>query len=224
MPNVPNIQPDPLLPDYRWNAAAGRYISSNGQFVPGTLIRDELDKVLDRITENSLLLTDQFRQGLIDGRTWQIQSMSLIKETHLLGAALEKGGWNQLTQSDFGRVGQIIRGEYAYFNNLVKQLESGEQKLNGTLDTRMRLYGQAGRDTYHVFETEDRFVQGFDEERRILNGRDNCKTSKQRIGCREEAAKMWVPIGTGTPVGSCTCLSFCRCGKSYRNSKTGETV
>lgn len=223
MPNVPNIQPDPLLPDYRWNQAAGRYIGPNGRFLSQQTIRGELDKAIDNVTDRLVSLSRDFRTGAIDGRTWQVESMRLIKQTHLLGAAMEKGGWNQLTQSDFGRVGQIVRGEYAYFNNLVKQLESGEQRLDGTLDSRMRLYGQAGRGTYHKFETESRFIQGYDEERRILNGRDNCKTSK-RPGCKEEAAKMWVPIGTGTPIGSCTCLSNCRCGKSYRNSKTGEIV
>ena len=224
MPNVPNIQPDPLLPEYRYNAAAGRYIGPNGQFVSQIIIRGELDKALDNVTDRLVSLSRDFRTGAIDGRTWQIESMKLIKQTHLIGGALEKGGWANMTQSDFGRIGQIVRGEYAYFNNLIAQLESGQQKLNGSLDTRMRLYGQAGRDTYHVFETESRIIQGYDEERRILNGRDNCKTSKDRTGCKEEAAKMWVPIGTGTPIGSCTCLSFCRCGKSYRNSKTGEIV
>lgn len=223
MPNIPNIQPDPLLPDYRWNAAAGRYISSNGRFLSQQTIRGELDKALDNVTDRLVLLAKDFRTGVIDGRTWQIESMSLIKQVHLLGGAMEKGGWANMTQSDFGRIGQIVRGEYAYFNNLIKQLESDKQKLDGSLETRMRLYGQAGRDTYHAFETESRFIQGYDEERRILNGRDNCKASK-RPGCKEEAAKMWVPIGTGTPIGSCTCLSFCRCSKSYRNSRTGEII
>ena len=223
MPNIPSIQPDPLLPSYRWNQAAGRYISSNGQFVSQTTIRTELDKALDNVTDRLVSLSGQFRSGAIDGRTWQIESMSLIKQAHLIGGAMEKGGWANMTSSDFGRIGQIVRQEYAWFNNLVGQLESGQQRLDGTLDSRMRLYGQAGRGTYHKFEREDRFTQGYDEERRILHGRDNCKASK-RPGCLDEAAKGWQVIGQMTPVGSCTCLSNCRCSVSYRNSKTGETV
>jgi hypothetical protein len=223
MPNVPNIQPDPLLPDYRWNAAAGRYISSNGRFLSQQTIRGELDKALDNVTDRLVLLAKDFRTGVIDGRTWQIESMSLIKQVHLLGGALEKGGWQNLTQSDFGRIGQIVRGEYAYYNNLIKQIESGQQRLDGTLDSRMRLYGQAGRGTYHKFEREDRFSQGYDEERSILHGRDNCSSSK-RPGCREEAAKGWQPIGTLAIIGSRTCLSNCRCSFSFRRSSTGETV
>lgn len=224
MPNIPNIQPDPLVPEYFWNQAAGRYASrTTGRFVGQTTIRGELDKAIDNVTERLVSLSRDFRSGKIDGRTWQIESMSLIKQTHLLGAALEKGGWNQLTQSDFGRIGSIVKGEYKYFNNLVSQLESGQQRLDGTLDSRMRLYGQAGRDTYHVFEREDRFTQGYDLERRILHGRDSCKTSK-RPGCIDEAAKGWQEIGKMVPIGSCTCLSNCRCSVSYRNSKTGETI
>lgn len=223
MPNIPNIQPDPLLPSYRWNQAAGRYIAPNGQFVSQITIRGELDKALDNVTDRLVLLAGQFRSGVIDGRTWQVESMSLIKQVHLIGGALEKGGWQNMTQSDFGRIGQIIRQEYGWFNNLVKQLESGQQRLDGTLDSRMRLYGQAGRGTYHKFEREDRFTQGYDEERSILHGRDNCKSGK-RPGCIEEAQKMWQPIGEMTPIGSRLCLSNCKCSVSFRNSKTGETV
>lgn len=223
MPNVPTIQPDPLLPEYRYNAAAGRYIAPNGQFVGQQVIRTELDKALDNVTDRLVLLARDFRAGGIDGRTWQIESMKLIKQSHLIGGALEKGGWNFLNNSDFGRVGQIVRQEYQYFNNLIKQLESGQQRLDGTLDSRMRLYGQAGRGTYHKFEREDRFTQGYDEERSILHGRDNCKSSK-RPGCIEQAALGWQEIGKMVPIGSRTCLSNDRCSVSYRNSKTGETV
>ncbi len=223
MPNIPNIQPDPLLPEYRWNQVAGRYISSNGRFLSQTTIRGELDKALDNVTDRLVLLSRDFRSGVIDGRTWQIQSMSLIKETHLLGAALEKGGWANMTSSDFGRVGSIVKSEYQYFNNLVKQLESGQQKLDGTLDSRMRLYGQAGRDTYHVFEREDRAIQGYDEVKRLLHGRDSCKDSK-RPGCISEALRGFVPLDQMVMIGQTTCLSNCRCSTIFRNSKTGETV
>jgi hypothetical protein len=224
MPTVPNIQPDLFLPEYAYNAAAGRYINkSNGRFVGQQTIRQELDKVLDNITDEMVNLSKSFRSGLIDGKQFQIQSMNLIKRTHLVSAAMEKGGWNFLNNSDFGRIGQIVRGEYAYYNNLIKQIESGQQRLDGTLDSRMRLYGQAGRGTYHKFEREDRFSQGYDEERSILHGRDNCSSSK-RPGCREEAAKGWQPIGTLAIIGSRTCLSNCRCSFSFRRSSTGETV
>ena len=223
MPNIPNITPDPLLPEYRWNQAAGRYIGPNGQFVSQITIRGELDKALDNVTDRLVSLSRDFRTGAIDGRTWQIESMKLIKQTHLIGGALEKGGWANMTQSDFGRIGQIVRGEYAYFNNLIAQLESGQQRLDGTLDSRMRLYGQAGRGTYHTFERESRAIQGYDEVKRILHGRDNCKSSK-RPGCVEEAAKGFVKLEFFVMIGDTTCLSNCRCSTQYRNSVTGETI
>jgi hypothetical protein len=72
---------------------------ANGRFIGQQTIRGELDKALDNVTDRLVSLAKDFRTGVIDGRTWQIESMSLIKQTHLIGAALEKGGWNQLTQS-----------------------------------------------------------------------------------------------------------------------------
>ena len=224
MPNVPNIQPDPLLPEYAFNIAAGRYINrANGRFVPQQTIRLELDNVMDNITDRMVSLSQQFRAGTIDGRTFQTESIQLIKQTHLAAGAMEKGGWANMTQADFGRVGQIVRQEYAYFNNLISQIENGTQRLDGTLDNRMRLYGQAGRGTYHKFEREDRAGQGYDEVKRVLHGRDNCKSSK-RPGCVEEAARGFVPLDELVLIGDTTCLSNCRCSLVYLRTATGETV
>lgn len=223
MPTIPNIQPDPLLPEYRYNQRAGRYIDEGGRFVSQQTIRLELDKVVDTISDRLGNLGTQLRTGQIDGRTFQYEAMALIKQTNLAGAAMEKGGWAQLNSSDFGRTGQIVRGEYDHFRNLLNDIESGKQRLDGTLDVRLRQYGQNGRTIYHDFEREDRAVQGYDEARRILNGRDNCKTST-RPGCVDVAARGFVPLAQVVMIGSCTCLNNCRCDMSYRNSITGEVI
>lgn len=225
MPTIPNIQSDPLLPDYRYNRAAGRYIDENGRFVSQQAIRSQLDLVLDSITADMVDLSRRFRAGEVDGATWQMESMKLIKQSHLAGAAMEKGGWFNMSQNDFGRVGQIIRREYGYFNDLLAEITNGTQKLDGTLDNRMRLYGQAGRMTYHAFERVDRMAQGYDQERSILHARDHCTDADgPRGGCLEEAAKGWQPIGTMIPVGRRNCLSNDRCTVAFRNSATGETI
>ena len=223
MPTIPNIQPDPLLPEYRYNQKAGRYIGENGRFVSQPTIRLELDKVVDTYSDRLGNLGKQFRAGNIDARAFQYEAMALIKQTNLAGAAMEKGGWANMTQSDFGRVGQIVRGEYNYFRNLLTDIESGKQRLDGTLDVRLRQYGQNGRTIYHDFEREDRATQGYDEARRVLNGRDNCKTST-RPGCVDVAARGFVPLADVVMIGNCTCLNNCRCDLVYRNSQTGEEV
>ena len=214
MPEIPNIQPDPLLPEYRWNSKAKRYINSSGDFVKFDTIRFELDKVLDDISLDMRKLSQSFRAGNIDGATLQREGMLLIKQAHLTGGALEKGGWFQMTQSDFGRVGQVVRGEYEFFRNMLKDIESGKQKLNGSLDARMALYGQMGRSTFHGFETETMIELGKVGESNILSGRDHCKDDI-REGCPTQTAKGIVPIGTLVPIGRRTCLSNCRCRKQY---------
>lgn len=223
MPDIPNIRPDPQLPNYRYNAAAGRYIDPSGKFVSQQVIRGELDKVLDSVTVDMVNLSKSFRAGTIDGSEFQIRSMDLIKQGHLAGAAMQKGGWAQLSQSDFGRIGAIVKREYQFHQGMLDDILSGKQRLDGTLDVRLRLYGQAARNTYHTFEQEDRAIQGYDEERRDLHGGDSC-TNSSRPGCIEEAARGWVPIGESLDIGAATCLANCRCSKSYRNSVTGETV
>lgn len=223
MPAIPNIQQDPQLPQYRFNRATGRYIDERGRFVSAQTIRTELDRVLDSITADMVDLSKRFRNGEIDGRTFQAEAMRLIKQSHLTSGAMAKGGFFNMSQQDFGRIGQITRREYGHFRDLLADITSGRQRLDGTLDNRMRLYGQAGRGTYHDFERIDRAAQGYNEERRILHARDHCTSQGDLEGCTELAKRNWQAIGSLPRIGNTPCRSNCRCTFAYRK-ETGETV
>lgn len=151
MPNVPTITPDPQLPDYRWNAVAHRYIDSHGRFVSADVLRGQIDTALDDVAKSVAKLSESLRAGQITLAEWQSSMMVEVKSAHALGAALERGGWHQLTQGDFGRIGAITRREYAYLRDFANAIESGAQKLDGTLVRRAMLYAQQGRSTYHAF-------------------------------------------------------------------------
>jgi hypothetical protein len=69
-----------------------------------------------------------------------------VKNVNLNAIALERGGWANLTPSDFGRVGQIVREQYGYLRGFANDIASGKQRLDGTLGTRAKLYSQAGQD------------------------------------------------------------------------------
>ena len=72
-----------------------------------------------------------------------------IKNTHLNAIAMERGGWANMTPSDFGRAGQIIRKQYGYLRNFGREIASGKQRLDGTLGRRAQLYTAAGRNSLY---------------------------------------------------------------------------
>ncbi|KKM03780.1 hypothetical protein LCGC14_1771000 [marine sediment metagenome] len=219
MPTPPNFKPNPLTPQYLWNERAAQYTNrKTGRFVSRQAIRDQLDKVIGASSQVMRAVSQQLRDGDIGLAEWQLEMMQQIKTTHLAGAAMQRGGWQQMTQADFGRVGQIVRNEYGFLRNFAEQIASGEQKLDGTLARRAGLYGQQGRPTYLTFWDSTAAQRGFDEERSILQPAEHCTE------CVSEAAKDFQPFGQMIPIGRRICRSRDKCLKEFRNSQTGETL
>ena len=203
---------------YRWNEGAGRYIGSRGRFVSGSAVRGALDEFVDGQATAMGNLTGMLRDGSISLADWQRAMMEQVKQTHLASVAAQRGGWAQLTQADYGRAGQRIRQQYEYLRNFAQEIADGTQPLDGRAVQRTRLYGQAGRNTYHLSERTDMERRGFDEERNILD-----PAAKHCQSCIDETARGWVSLGALVPIGERTCNMNDRCSVEYRNSATCET-
>lgn len=211
---------------FRWDERALQYRSRRtGRFVPRQQVRRVLDETLDAITSEMTGLSRQLQDGTLSLARWQQQMQGYVRDLHLLSVAAERGGWGQMRLEDFGRVGRILRDEYERLRTFARQIADGTQALDGTLLNRTRLYGQAGRVSYHLSERARMAARGFDEARRVLSPADHCRASDgPRPGCVEEAAKGWVSIGEVVPIGAANCLTNCRCYVEYRNTATGEVV
>ena len=108
--------------------------------------------------------------------------MPEIKMSHLANAAAAKGGWDQMSQADYGRAGQAIRAQYDYLNKFAQQVADGTQKLDGTLTRRAQMYAEAGRDTYEAT------VKGGDARsgdlsmvRSVLHAKDSSPTAQSGV-------------------------------------------
>lgn len=223
MPTPPNFKPNPLLPQFRWNIKAAQYADRvTGRFVSRQLIRDQLENVVDASSQVMRALSQQHRNGEISLADWQIQMMQQVKTTHLAAAAMQRGGWQQMSQADFGRVGRAVRTEYDFLRKFAGQIASGKQKLDGSFTRRAALYGQQGRPTYVTFWDSTAAQRGFDEERSILQPAEHCTE------CVSEDAKGFRKIGRKSggmiPIGRRICRSNDKCLKEFRNSQTGEVL
>lgn len=206
----PTIKPVPNLPKYRWNAPANRYISPQGRFVSTKNIRDALDGFIKATTEEMGAISTQLVSGELTLAEWQAQMMVMSKDVNLAGAALNEGGWYNMSQADFGKAGNKIRGEYGYLNNFANEIADGTQKLDGTLANRAKLYGEQGRVSYYDFAEKSAREDGYEEERSVLSPSESCDV------CVSEDSLGWRPLGQVIPIGDRTCLSRCNCFMQYR--------
>ena len=220
MPTLPkSVKPVPGSPGFVWDERARRYRNANtGRFVPWGLIRGELENVVKATTADMKAISQSLQAGAISLADWQLEMMTLIKTTHSATAMMASGGWQQMTQATWGRVGAVVKREYQFLREFAKAVFSGQQKLDGTFVRRAILYGQQGRGTYYSLTNVAMAGRGFDQERSILNPADHCDE------CVAEEAKGWQPIGQMVPIGRRQCRANCRCSVEYRNSATEEMI
>ena len=127
--------PTPLEQRYRWlpNAGStGRYRDrATGRFVSELNVRGDLDKYID--AKNSVLddLANQLRNREISLADWQLQMRAEIRNMHNAAAMVAKGGRNQMTFADWGRVGQRLRFQYGKLDDWAADIASGKAKVVG---------------------------------------------------------------------------------------------
>lgn len=195
---------------YTFDPRTGRYRAPNGRLVPRAEIRDAVDRAIAALRRQASDVTAQLRAGTISVDEWETAMRQVVKDTHLLNMVASRGGWDQMTQADFGRVGQIVRTQYNYLGGFAAEIGAGIQPLDGRVTVRAQMYADMGRATYETDQRVQQRALGASEERSILHPADHCDD------CIAEAAKGWQPIGTLIPIGERQCLSNCACTFMYQ--------
>jgi hypothetical protein len=144
-----------------------------------------------------------------------------IKSMHVNAAASAMGGRDQMTQSNWGQVGQIVKGQYAYLDNFAEQIANG-LPIDGRVLERMKLYTEAAVGTHEKFNSLRFKNAGYDKERSVLDPRANHCTGDG--SCVEQAARSWQDIGNMIPIGQRICKARDRCNHEFLNSLTGEVI
>jgi hypothetical protein len=158
------------------------------------------------------VLANQLRSGSIDLITWEVRMRREVKVVSVYSGAAAKGGWAQMTEADYGRVGRYVQDQYKYLRGFMRDVATGKQSLSDSLNARVRLYAQAGRPLHHRFEKAEQLVRGATERKSIRHKTDSCQ------GCIEAAARGWLPINdpAQTEIGERDCKVRDRCSWEYR--------
>lgn len=206
--------------DIGWNSIAGRYVNlTTGRFVSYLDVRNVLDGVLQGAQTDMIASGLQLQSGLISLQEWQAIMRADIKALHTISGAAARGGWAQMSLSDWGYVGSEVKKQYAFLENFVQQIQSGQQALDGRFLTRVQLYAQAGRGTYEQMRRRcEKLYNKMQQERRVLGIADHCN------GCLVQAALRWQPIGRLDSIGDEECCTNCRCHFEFRRKEGNKWI
>lgn len=202
-------RPRQITIDYSFDPRAQRYRDeTNGRFIAWREVRAQVDRVIDSGSDRLQALTERLVRGELSVADWMRGMGREIKSQNLLAAVAARGGWEQMTPSDFGRIGAKLRNEYGYLRRFAEQIARGEIPLDGRVVARSRLYAQAARIEYEQIRREAGI---YTHERRVLHASESCED------CVEYAARGWRTIGTLPPVGDSRCGVNCRCTFEFSN-------
>jgi hypothetical protein len=221
---MPAIRSNWLTQEYRWNESAARYINASGQFTSRAVVNAALEQTVIGSQSEMMLLSERLQSGSLSITEWRAGMAEQIKIIQTSEAALARGGWAQMTQSDWGWVGSQVKAQYKYLDNFARQIANGEQPLNGRFLQRVKMYAQAGRSMFQEFRRRYmRIYKGATEERRVLGIAEHCETQGDLLGCVELAQKSWQPIGTLPAIGNAPCMVNCKCEFTFKNA-SGEEI
>lgn len=196
---------------WEWAPRARRYRDpDNGRFVARDTIRRGLD---DLILDSQKIITtasDELRKGEIRLSEWQDIMAQEIKRTQLGSQALLRGGWNQLTESDYAVINGRIKEQLDYLHRFTEDLRAGTVRTDGQFFNRARMYPASARVGYHEDEGPLVRAVGYTQEHNVLNPAEHCAE------CVDCWARGWVPIGSLPRIGSRQCFGNDRCTIRYR--------
>lgn len=130
------------------NTATGRYISQKA----AVALRDQY---IDARMSDMDGLTRRLVDKQINVQQWTLEMRQQVKDTYINEYMLARGGRNNMTQADWGRVGAMLKEQYRYVDGFARDIDAGKVS-GGQIRTRARMYVDSATQAFERAKTESR--------------------------------------------------------------------
>jgi len=205
---------------YVWNEKLQRYQDKEtGRIVSFETVYNYVDQSINGQDAVSDVLATLVSEGNLSPEDWERVMREEIKGEYLRQYMLGKGGKENMTPRDWGKVGAMLKAQYAFLGGFVGAIAAGKLS-EAQIRARSNLYFSSARQAFETAKAEVAEAWGAKEERWItMPGIEHCPN------CLDYEAEGWKPFGY-FPMpgdGSTYCGTNCACRKEYRKSeKDGE--
>lgn len=207
-----------VLPGFVFSRNSQRYRDlSTGRYVARADILGLLDTQTATLEQRLANLTTAVYEGRLAPAYYAEQMRTELRRGHLQNRALGVGGFDKLTQADYGSVGRKLRDDYARIANLAQGLADGTVTLPQALN---RINGYAGNARTQYFEADKRARHEGASGRgmtllmiRDLGPAEHCPD------CLSYYTQGWqydLPL----PCEASQCNTHCRCSVRYKEIAT----
>lgn len=155
-------------------------------------------------------LVERFLDGNLSLQRFQVLYRQGLKDAYVVNLQLARGGARNVTFSDYGRLGNMLKQEYRYFDNFVREIAQGRFSRKYII-ARMRMYGRGVGRAWELGKFFTAVETGKAEMRRITKSVERCDD------CLGYEAMGWQPIGSlPMPGVGSVCQTNCQCETEYR--------
>lgn len=141
---------------WTWDNALHQYRGRDGRFLSiaqAVALRDEFnDRYKERLGDIHHRLFDKE----ISIQQWEIEMRDNIKTVFVAQYMLGRGGRDSMTQSDYGRLGLMLRKQYGFLRNFAQEIASGRYTVNGigAVAARANMYIEASSQAFERGKAE----------------------------------------------------------------------
>lgn len=122
------------------NTATGRYMSAKQMLG----LRDQFTDAMKGRTDG---LVSRVAGGDLTAQQWSLEMRKTIKQSYIDQYVLARGGRQNMTQRDWGIVGNMTRRQYEYLQGFERDLRDGKLS-EGQAQVRARLYIESSTQAY----------------------------------------------------------------------------
>jgi hypothetical protein len=198
------------LPKYEFDKTSQRYRNlSTGRYLSEATVREITNKRIDQVIKDISVIGNLLANGKISVATWESGTRDALKQLHVQQYLLGIGGQKNMTQRDYGIIGNQLQKQYQYLNGFANDLINKGMTVR-QFEIRLQLYANSSRQAYERGKLESHKKEGFKWERRRRTKTESCDP------CIQYEARGWVAIGTNPePTQECDCQANCGCYKEY---------
>ena len=95
--------------------------------------------------DNVEQLAQDVYEGKITLSQWEAKMRDEIRGLYTSNAVIGKGGWDEMTWSDWGKLGNPLKAQYKYLHTFAEKLDKDSDTVSlAYIKARARLYGRKG--------------------------------------------------------------------------------
>lgn len=137
-----------------WDDRAKRYRdTSTGRFITQHKAVTLRDFYIEAKKSDTDRLSRQLTEHKISLQQWTLDMRQQIKDTFSNEYMLARGGRNNMTQADWGRVGAMVKKQYQYLQGFARDVDAGKMS-EGQIRTRSRMYIDSATQAFERAKTE----------------------------------------------------------------------